>query len=330
MVFGLNRITILNIAEKIVMKIIKKIVLAFLAFIVFSLIGGYFYFDRKFSPPENYLKVSGNVENVSIKWVSDRENPYIALLLPVQIKGLEKTFYMQLDFGSPVTIFYKKSLQSVQEKFAKQIEFKENQEDILLDFKIKNLNISSKKFQLLDYGKKADLQNPDSVDIIGTIGTDLLEKRTVSLDFRNNTCAFTENEIENGFTKFEFKKRKLLFTAKIENQDLKLLYDSGTSGYELIINKEEWQKYKLKNSKLKVEKGNSWGNLLTVISASANKKILFGNAQLKISEVTYIEGVSKMQTFLMKSSGMQGMIGNKIFLNHKLIIDCKNERFRVE
>lgn len=309
------------------MKIIKKIALAFLAFIVFSLIGGYFYFDKKFSPPENYLKVSGNVENVSIKWVSDEGNPYAALLLPVQIKGIEKTFYMQLDFGSPVTIFYKKSLQSVQEKFLQQIDFKE---DVSLNFKIKNLSISSEKFQLLDYGKKADLENPNSVDIVGTIGTDLLEKRTVSLDFRNNTCSLTENGIKKRFTKFEFKKRKLLFPAKIENQDLKLLYDSGTSGYELIVNKQEWQKYKLKNSKLKVEKGNSWGNVLTVISASANKKMQFGGTELKISEVTYIEGISKMQIFLMKRSGMQGMIGNKIFLNHKLIIDCKNERFRVD
>ncbi|KOP36980.1 MULTISPECIES: hypothetical protein [unclassified Flavobacterium] len=309
------------------MKIIKKIVLAFVALIVLSLIGGYFYFDRKFSPPENYLKVSGNAENASVKWVSDEGNPYAALLLPVELKGIKKTFYMQLDFGSPITVFYKKSLQSVQEKFPSQIDFKE---DVSLNFKVKNLSISSKKFQLLDYGKKADLDNPNSVNIIGTIGTDLLEKRIVSLNFINNTCSFTENEIENGFTKFEFKKRKLLFPAKIENQDLKLLYDSGTSGYELIINKEEWQKYKLKNSKLKVEKGNSWGNVLTVISASANKKMQFGDTQLKISEVTYIEGVSKMQTFLMKRSGMQGMIGNKIFLNHKLIIDCKNERFKVE
>ncbi|CAC9977001.1 hypothetical protein [Flavobacterium panici] len=309
------------------MKIIKKIVLAFVALIVLSLIGGYFYFDRKFSPPENYLKVSGNAENASVKWVSDEGNPYAALLLPVELKGIKKTFYMQLDFGSPITVFYKKSLQSVQEKFPSQIDFKE---DVSLNFKVKNLSISSKKFQLLDYGKKADLDNPNSVNIIGTIGTDLLEKRIVSLNFINNTCSFTENEIENGFTKFEFKKRKLLFPAKIENQDLKLLYDSGTSGYELIINKEEWQKYKLKNSKLKVEKGNSWGNVLTVISASANKKMQFGDTQLKISEVTYVEGVSKMQTFLMKRSGMQGMIGNKIFLNHKLIIDCKNERFKVE
>jgi hypothetical protein len=32
----------------------------------------------------------------------------------------------------------------------------------------------------------------------------------------------------------------------------------------------------------------------------------------------------------MKLSGMQGMIGNKLFLDQKIIIDCKNEKFKVE
>ncbi|SHH53554.1 hypothetical protein [Flavobacterium defluvii] len=312
------------------MRIIKKIVLAFLAVIVLSLAGGYFYFDKNFSPPKNYLTVKGNVDNVSIKWISDGGNPYSALLLPIQIQGIEKTFYMQLDFGSPVTVFYKNSLESFGGFFLKQIQFDTKDENVSLDFKIENLNISSKNFQLLNYGKKVDFENPDSVDIIGTIGTDLLEKRTVFLDFKNNTVSFTENEIGSRFQKFEFKKRKLLFTAKVDKQTLKLLYDSGTSGYELIVNEEEWQKYRIKNSKIKTEKGNSWGNVLKVISAPANTKMKFGNSELKISEITYIEGISKMQVFLMKRSGMQGMIGNKIFLNHKLIIDCKNERFKVE
>ena len=82
--------------------------------------------------------------------------------------------------------------------------------------------------------------------------------------------------------------------------------------------------------KIKTEKGNSWGNTLSVFTASAKKKILFGNLELNLSEVTYIEGTSELQKFLMKRSGMQGMIGNKLFLNHKLILDCKNQKFRLE
>jgi len=60
------------------------------------------------------------------------------------------------------------------------------------------------------------------------------------------------------------------------------------------------------------------------------KNIKIGNLQRQLSEVTYITGTSQLQNFLMKQSGMQGMIGNKLFLNHKLILDCKNEKFKIE
>ncbi|MNE59390.1 hypothetical protein D3C80_1544780 [compost metagenome] len=108
------------------------------------------------------------------------------------------------------------------------------------------------------------------------------------------------------------------------------MYDSGTSGYELITTKEIWQQYRNKNSAVKTEKGNSWGNTLSVYSASAKKKIRFQKTTITLSEVTYIEGTSGLQQFLMKRSGMQGMMGNKLFLNHKLILDCRNEKFKLE
>ena len=129
---------------------------------------------------------------------------------------------------------------------------------------------------------------------------------------------------------FEFKKRKILIPSNIENEKLKLLYDSGTSGYELITTKEIWQQYRIKNSAVRMEKGNSWGNTLSVYSASAKNKIQFGKVILDLSEVTHIEGTSDLQKFLMKRSGMQGMIGNKLFLQHKLILDCNNGKFKLE
>lgn len=59
-------------------------------------------------------------------------------------------------------------------------------------------------------------------------------------------------------------------------------------------------------------------------------KIRFGSKTLPLSEVTYIEGTSKAQNFLMKFSGMQGMIGNKLFLNRKMILDCRNQMYKIE
>lgn len=301
-----------------------------LVIFVLSSIGAYFYFDKKFTPPENYLTVSGASENIAIKWSSNDDRPFAAMLLPIQIKGIDKQFYMQLDFGSPVTMFYKKSLQSIQKEFSNQILLNTKLNQVPLSFNLENMLVSSPIFSLLDYGDKVDWGNPDAENIIETIGTDLLEKRIIILDFKNGVCSFTDQAPQDGFTGFEFKKRRVLIPAKIGNENLKLMYDSGTSGYELITNKNEWEKYRTENSEIKIEKGSSWGNILKVISSPANEQIIFGNTNLKLSEVTYIKGTSEIQNLLMKFSGMQGMIGNKLFLNYKIILDCENEKFKVE
>lgn len=312
------------------MKLFKKIAIVFLVSIVLFLFGGYFYFQNKFSPPENYLKVSGIAENIPIKWISSDETSHSALLLPIKIDGIDQTFFMQFDSGSHSTVFYKIALKSIAEKFQNQLKIDPKNNPISTSFSIGNMKVISNNFEVLDYGKKVDFDNPKAENIIGTIGTDLLEKRITILDFKNNQYSFIEKIEETDFTPFEFKKRKILIPSKIENENLKLLYDSGSSGYELITTKEIWQKYRIKNSTVKTEKGNSWGNTLSVYSASAKRKIQFKNLTFDLSEVTYIEGTSELQKILMKRSGMQGMIGNKLFLNHKLILDCKNEKFKLK
>ncbi|MET3026299.1 hypothetical protein ABXT06_06460 [Flavobacterium sp. UW10123] len=312
------------------MKLFKKIAAVFLVSIVLFLLGGYFYFQKKFTPPENYLNVSGIAENIPVKWISSDENLHSALLLPIKIKGINQVFYMQFDSGSATTVFYKKSLESIAEKFQKLPKIDTENNEISISFTMGKINISSASFEVLNYGEKISFYNPNAENIIGTIGTDLLEKRITVLDFKNSQCSFIEKIKEDDFADFEFKKRKILIPSVIENENLKLLYDSGSSGYELITTKEIWQKYKTPKSAIKTEKGNSWGNTLSVYSASAKRKIQFEKITFDLSEVTYIEGTSELQKFLMKRSGMQGMIGNKLFLNHKLILDCRNEKFKLE
>ncbi|NUY81412.1 hypothetical protein HUK80_10925 [Flavobacterium sp. MAH-1] len=307
------------------MKLFKKIALAFVILFALALLGGYFYFENKFSPPENYLTVSGSVQDIPLKWHPD--GSHSAVYLPVKISGIDKTFYMQLDSGSPVTLFYKTSLESI-EGFRQKIDVEKKQ--VSLSFNLGEMQVSSQNFQVLEYGEKVDFENPSAKNIIGTIGTDLFEKRVVTLDFKANSCSFESTSEQKGFEEMEFKKRRMLFPASIENRELKLLYDSGSSAYELITNQEEWTKFKSPNAQIKTESGNSWGNTLKVISAAANRQIGIGKTTLNLSQVTYVEGTSAFQDFLMKSSGMQGMIGNKLFINHKLILDCRNERFKID
>ena len=312
------------------MKLLKRIALLILLLVILSLIGGYFYFDKKFTPPQNALHVTGISGETPLKWVSTDTNLYSALLLPVVISGINGQVYMQLDFGSPNTFFYKKSLQSIGENFLTNHLSQKSSKQISLTFSVSDMQVASEKFGLINYGKKIDFSNSGNTNVVGTIGTDLLEKRVTQLDFKNNVCSFSNERERAGFSDLKFRKRRILLPAKIGEQDLKLMYDSGTSGYELITSKDEWENYKLKDGNVKTENGNSWGNVLSVITAPASRTVQIANTRLRLSEVTYIEGTSRVQNLLMQVSGMQGMIGNKLFLGNKLTLDCKNEKFRVD
>lgn len=200
------------------MKLFKKIATVFLVIIVLFLLGGYLYFQKKFTPPENYLKVLGIAENIPTKWISSSENAHSALLLPIKIKGIDRTFYMQFDSGSPVTVFYKKSLESIAEKFQNQLKIDTKNNTISTAFRIGKMDVVSNDFGVLNYGEKISFDNSNAVDIIGTIGTDLLEKRIAILDFKNNQCSFIEKTKEDDFAEFEFKKRKILIPSIIEKK----------------------------------------------------------------------------------------------------------------
>lgn len=303
------------------MKLFKKISLALVAIILLSAIFGYFYFDQKFTPEKNYLQIDNESGKIHIKWVDAAKN---AMLIPIRFKSDTTTYFMQFDTGSPYTVFYKNSVLG-------NTHFSINNKRAKTSFKIGNLEVKSNRFRIINFGKGKDEKG---AKIIGTLGTDILENRKTILNFKNNYVIFNlDSEPENLNHKaidFSFKKRKIIIPASLENQNEKFLYDSGTSGYELLTNKEIWEKLKSKNAIIKQEKGKSWNQVLTTYTAETNKKIAFKNTQIQLKEITYVDGYSKSQYYLMKFSGMSGMLGNKIFLQKQLYIDAKNMKMYIE
>ncbi|WP_265427092.1 hypothetical protein [Chryseobacterium sp. YIM B08800] len=298
------------------MKILKKIVLAFLLILTLLCLGFYFYFDQKFSPEENYLTVKNESGKVNIKWLGENKN---VLLLPVHLQNDSVTYFMQFDTGSPTTLFYENSLEA----------FK-NKNQIKTQFKIGNTDVSSDRFKIISVGKNND---KDSLKIIGTIGSDLLDQNKTMINFKEGYVVFNILKEPKSFSNtkldFKFKKRKIIITGTLNGKQEQFLYDSGTSAYELLTNKENWEKLKSPNSKPVVEKAQSWERILTSYTAKSNQTIKFKNKELILSEVTYVEGISQSQYMLMKFSGMTGMLGNKIFLNNSLYIDCKEEKISI-
>ena len=269
--------------------------------------------------------MTGDTIGTPFRWSGDETNFYAALLVPVSFPGTKIPVYMQVDFGAPSTIFYQHSIATLP-GFGKA---NKREKSVDTSFKVGEMTISSRTFAVMDYGNPTG-QQPGTTNIVGTIGTDLLEKRAVIVDFRANTLSFVERLPESSLTAFEFKKRKIIIPAKLNGKGTILLYDSGTSGYELITTKEVWGAMRRPGTAVKTERGNSWGKTLDVFTAPANGGIKIGAVELPLHEVTYIEGMPEIQKFLMRRSGMKGMIGNKIFLGHRLLVDARSRQFGVE
>ena len=316
------------------MKIFKKVVLTFFALLVLSSVGGYIYFNVKFTPPSNYLKLTKSSTTIPITWISDKSSSIAALLLPIKFEGIPNKFYMQFDLGAPSTLFYKTSLKSIHAKYPNQVSKTDSATlSVNQSFFLGEMKISSETFRVFDRGNPIDWNDNEAINVIGTIGADLIEKKITMIDFKNDLCYFGETMPKLGYRPklydFTFSKRKVLFPVILNGKACKLLYDTGTSGFELITDKSTWQKMTKKGAIPTSYDVNSWGNTLTTYNIKSDRVIDFGMIAIKLDQVTYIEGATFAQNILMRLTGMGGMIGNKLFIDKILILDCKNEKYVV-
>lgn len=174
----------------------------------------------------------------------------------------------------------------------------------------------------------------DSLKIIGTAGTDILENKKTLINFKENYIVLNLTKVPVQFQTrlfdFEFKKRKIIFKGVLNGKQEKFLFDSGTSAYELLTNKEVWLDLKLEKSKINIEQSQSWDKVLTAYTAKCNQKIQFYQQETRLNNITYVEGFSQAQYLMMKYSGMTGMLGNKIFLNNSLFFDSSQNKMGIE
>lgn len=298
------------------MRTIRRIVLGILIITVCLFLGGYFYFNQKFTPEKNYLTVNNESGKTPMKWP---EKDKSALLVPVRFPGDTAIYYLQFDTGAVYTEFYSFPIKKI-----KGITVHDNHASST--FYIGKTEISSDKFKISEIGK-------ESGKIIGTLGADILEDRKTLINFKENFIIFNLSEapleFQSNLIDFTFKKRKIMIRGILKGKEEQFLYDSGTSAYELLTHKEQWAELKLPQSKIIVEKAQSRPDILTSYTAKSNMTIRFKDKKIPLTEVTYVEGFSQSQYMLMKFSGMTGMLGNKFFLQNCIYIDCPSEKLGI-
>jgi hypothetical protein len=295
------------------MNIFRKIVLSVFGAVVVIVLGGYCYFNQKFTPENNYLTVNNESGRIPIQWPEEDKS---ALLLLISFPGDPAPYYLQFDTGAVYTEFYSVPIQSIKG-------IRVDHDRAASTFYIGKTKISSDRFKVSETGSK------DS-RIIGTLGADILEDRKTLISFKDRFIIFNLSEepaaFKNNLIDFKFKRRKIIVHGLLNGKEEKFLYDSGTSAYELLTHKEEWATLKLPHSRITVEKAQSRTDVLTSYTADSHTMIRFSNKEIPLTEVTYVEGFSGTQYMLMKFSGMTGMLGNKIFLQNSIYMDCSKEK----
>ncbi|MGG7440425.1 hypothetical protein ACQ7CU_20350 [Chryseobacterium arthrosphaerae] len=304
------------------MKAIQRILVTVLLLIFSITAGGYFYFDQKFTPEKNYLTVENESGNIPVIWTDSNKS---ALLLPIHFPGDSTTYYLQFDTGAVYTELYSPVIEKI-----KAVSIRNG--CAVSSFYIGKTKITSDQFKVFHTGKRPD--ENDSARIIGTLGADILENRKTLLNFRDGFIVFNLSKEPDHFKDklidFTFKKRKIVINGNLRGNNEKFLYDSGTSAYELLTNKDKWEALKLPQSKVITEKARSRPDILTAYTAGTDETIRFRNKRIPLNTVTYVEGFSQTQYMLMKFSGMTGMLGNKVFLKNRIYIDCSKEKIGIE
>ena len=327
------------------MKMLKRILKLLLLAILFIIISGFLYLKYFFfKPSANQLLLQNTNITIPFVWESDTSNNiiqlYAAMLLPVKLNGCPKTFYMQFDLGASSSIFYKNKIDAINQKF-KNIPVENNSKNQLTNFTfhLNELLVTAKKINVKQFDD-AGINWLDTTknEVIGTIGSDLIENKILIIDYPRHQISFCDKlpdsiSAKANLSKLEFVNRKVFIPCSIGGKKTDLVFDTGSSSWELVTTKSTWTELAKKGEKVNIFMGNSWGKQSPCYTTATDSELVIGKNQLPLKNVTYTRGSSWMQNILlpifMKAIGVGGLTGNKLFLSKTIIIDTKNSEFGI-
>ena len=255
-----------------------------------------------------------------------------AMFLPIQFEDSEKTYWMQLDTGS-YSQFDGITFDCVNPAH-KIIQTNSSYNIVKFNGKIAGYETQNAKFvSKKDWG--GIIKESDQWINIGTLGMDFFLDKILVIDFPNSRLAIVTSE---GLLPTEITKDVTYYPAEmiinlfsisltVEDSPLKAAYDTGSSIFPLILNKDQWQQLtgrdgtEPENIVLDVP---AWGSSFIAIGAPAQEEMFLSDLSLGNPEVYYRE--DKPDWF--KGSGIDVIIGNEPFYDDSIVIlDGINMRF---
>lgn len=298
------------------------------------------------SLPPNQLIIPKGKYTVPLHWKGDSLHnswePYSALLIPVKLPGITRTFYMQFDTGSPYTLFYRTELEAIQRKYP-VLQGTNPLPDTVINM---NLSIGSFTIQVKaapvrnlqtpspDLSNKSSKHNNNPI-IIGTLGADLIDNKVVIIDYRRQQLMISDTllpaeQTAISLAPFIYTMRRILFPAVLKGNKTMLYFDTGSSAFELLTDKATC--FQLGTDTLHPVQYTvqSWNTTLTANTLATDDSITLAGVPIPLRHITWMEGVHKTQVAQMMKMGIGGMTGNKLFINARLLLDTRNKLFGIQ
>jgi hypothetical protein len=283
----------------------------------------------------NIVLLPSKKYTVPFTWMHDSVNgiiePHAAMLIPVKLPNCSKQFYMQFDMGAPNTIFYQPKLRAISEKYPAFYRVDDSTRRLAaMEIAVGKNKVMIKEPGLLDFAEKTIDWSANKKEIIGTIGSDWLENRTVLIDYPQQQIILNYTvpaKLENRLTDFSYIQRNILIPVIIKGKKTMLYFDTGSSAFALLTSKETAISMAGANAVASRYPVKSWGRTLYANSLATTDSVELSQLTIPIHTVTYMDGASEEQVNRMLKLGIGGMTGNKLFLHTGLVLDTRNKKF---
>jgi hypothetical protein len=293
----------------------------------------------------------GQVYTIPIVWQGDSLggtwNPHAALLLPVKLASSSLTFYMQLDLGSPYSLFYRDQLEKAEALSSMSAAVHTGDTIPEITLRIGTMTRIMSKVPVRSFlqpvkGRpQAGKGRPQAVKggadrqrflIIGTLGADIIDQHVAAFDYPHFQLTIADS-LPASFpvpkSRCYFAGGRLFFPVTIRQRQTLLYFDTGSSAFQLLIDSANWSQMADPASQSVSYPVSSWGKTLIAHTTSTSDSIGISSTIIPIHRVTYIEGADTSQINTMKKMGIGGMAGNALFLDYLLILDTRRQLFSI-
>jgi hypothetical protein len=290
------------------------------------------------STPPAQINVIEAVGNIPIIWgATARPAPlpplqHASLLVPVTIAGLDTTrLHMQFDLGHPSTVIYQQKWADIAKRLNQAPDLKRIPS---LSLKIGSLNMTANDVGVISYPGGGIDWSSDKVEVVGTIGADFIDGRVVVLDFKRNiiTLARSRDGVAPSnlrYQPFSFQGRRILLPATFDGNEVRIMYDTGSSAFAWLTNESTFTRLARKETSPISYPIRSWDKMLTAHTVATDAQVKIGDVTFPIGELSRIEGMGVMQEAAISIMGIGGMVGNKLFLGRTVIIDVAKREFAI-